>query len=193
VVELFRGPLEQAGWACTVATDLKVLEDAAATAAHDLIFPCWTMASLTEPQLKSLTSAVAAGTGLAGVHGGMGDAFRGALAYEWMTGGIFVGHPHVGPYSVRVTRPDHETMAGVPAEFPYNSEQYYMLVDPGVEVLADTAYLHEGRMCRMPVVWTKTWGAGRVFYCSLGHDPEEFVRHPHVHALVVRGMLWAAS
>ena len=31
------------------------------------------------------------------------DAFRGNVEYQWMVGGQFVGHPHVGKYTVRLT------------------------------------------------------------------------------------------
>src|ERR1700709_220420 len=58
-----------------------------------LIVPMWTMGKLTGDQETNLTSAVHAGTGLAGFHGGMGDAFRGSTPYQWMVGGQFVSHP----------------------------------------------------------------------------------------------------
>jgi type 1 glutamine amidotransferase len=44
----------------------------------------------------------------------------------------------------------------------------------------------------MPVAWTRTFGAGRVFYCSLGHTPAVVADGP-AHALMVRGLLWAAG
>ena len=43
----------------------------------------------------------------------------------------------------------------------------------------------------MPVIWTKYWGEGRVFYCSLGHVAN-IVRQPEVLDLMTRGLLWAA-
>jgi len=131
--------------------------------------------------------------GLGGTHGGMGDAFRGNLEYEWMVGGHFVGHPHVGDYRVRLTAVDHEIVAGMPSEFSYRSEQYYMMVDPGINVLAETLYLHEGRRCIMPVVWTRNWGRGRVFYSALGHRPQEFLDFPEVRQMTLRGLVWAAA
>lgn len=150
------------------------------------------MGSITPEQSAGLREAVRAGTGLAGVHGGMGDAFRGDTNYEWMVGGHFVGHPYVGEYIVHVVDAGHPAMKGLPAEFVYRSEQYYMLVDPAICVLADSEYTHEGGVCRMPVVWTKTWGLGRIFYSALGHEPSEFGRFPEVFAMSVRGLLWAA-
>jgi type 1 glutamine amidotransferase len=136
---------------------------------------------------------VRGGVGLAGIHGGMGDAFRGQTDYEWMVGGHFVGHPHVGEYTVRVADTGSPITQGLPQSFAYNSEQYYLLVDPANEVLADTLFTYEGRECVMPVTWTKAWGAGRVFYSSLGHAPEEFDTFPDSLTLATRGILWAAS
>jgi type 1 glutamine amidotransferase len=43
----------------------------------------------------------------------------------------------------------------------------------------------------MPVVWKRRHGAGRVFYCSLGHKAEELTR-PQVATMLRRDMLWAA-
>ncbi|MPN47320.1 hypothetical protein SDC9_194922 [bioreactor metagenome] len=43
----------------------------------------------------------------------------------------------------------------------------------------------------MPVVWTKKWGHGRVFYNSLGHTDIVFEDAPASQELMRRGMLWA--
>jgi hypothetical protein len=110
-----------------------------------------------------------------------------------MVGGHFVGHPHVGDYTVRVTSPGDSIMQGLPTEFSYKSEQYYMLMDPGVRVLADADYTFEERTCSMPVVWTKHWGKGRIFYSALGHDPAEFDSYPQVFQMSLNGILWAAN
>jgi len=193
IVRLFAAELEAQGLAPEIVTSLEPLADLPRLKSYALIFPCWTMGRLADDQEKSLVSAVRSGVGLAGIHGGMGDAFRGQLDYEWMVGGHFVGHPHVGDYAVRVVDPAHPITAGLPADFAYRSEQYYLLVDPAVHVLADTPYAYEGRVVTMPVAWTKRWGAGRVFYSTLGHAPEEFERFPAARRLTVQGCLWAAG
>lgn len=192
IVHKFSTALTGLGARTETVTGLECLADADWLRAFDVISPCWTMGALSPEQSAGLSGAVRAGTGLAGVHGGMGDAFRGDLYYEWMVGGHFVGHPHVGEYTVRVVASEDPVMAGLPREFVYRSEQYYLLVDPVIRVLADTEYLHEGSTCRMPVVWTKTWGKGRVFYSALGHDPSEFDAYPEVFAMALRGLQWAA-
>ncbi len=43
----------------------------------------------------------------------------------------------------------------------------------------------------MPVVWKRMWGAGRVFYSSLGHAASEF-DVPETKEIVQRGILWAS-
>ncbi len=171
---------------------LDCLDDEEKLSAYDVVIPNWTMGSLSPDQAKNLVAAVKNGCGLAGVHGGMGDAFRGCTAYEWMVGGHFAGHPHVGEYTVRVKEKDHPITKGLSQEFAYQSEQYYLLTDPGNFVLAETTYVYEGESCVMPVAWTKKWGQGRVFYSSLGHKPAEFDEFPEAWTLTTRGILWAA-
>ena len=44
----------------------------------------------------------------------------------------------------------------------------------------------------MPVAYTKLWGKGRIFYCSMGHHDDIF-DIPQVGTLMRRGLLWAAK
>ncbi|MFA6947839.1 MAG: ThuA domain-containing protein, partial [Eubacteriales bacterium] len=68
---------------------------------------------------------------------------------------------------------------------------------PAIEVLATTRfplvnYFHSyNKPIDMPVVWTKYWGCGRVFYTSLGHHDDVFEKSPSAELLMKRGMLWA--
>jgi len=161
----------------------------------DLIVPIVTRSTITKPECDKLTAAVRAGVGLAGFHGGMCDAFRDAVDYQFMTGGQWVAHPgNIIDYRVDITKPDDPVMAGLSA-FDYRSEQYYMHVDPANEVLATTTFSGEHAPwingVVMPVVWKRKHGAGRVFYSALGHVAAEF-QVPQMRTLFERGMLWAA-
>ena len=193
IVQKFQSTLQQQGCHSDTVTSFEKLADADWLKTFDAISPCWTMGTLSPEQSAGLCAAIHGGVGLGGIHGGMGDAFRGNLDYEWMVGGHFVGHPHVGDYTVRVTHSADPIMQGLPTEFSYNSEQYYMLMDPAVRVLAETDYSFEGSTFQMPVVWTKHWGKGRVFYSALGHDPMEFDRYPEVFQMSLNGILWSAN
>src|SRR4249919_249078 len=160
-----------------------------------LVVPIYTMAKIEKKELENLTSAVRGGVGLAGFHGGMGDAFREAVDYQFMCGGQWVAHPgNVIDYRVDIARPDDPIMAGI-AGFPYRSEQYYMHVDPSNEVLATTTFSGEHAPwidgVVMPVVWKRRHGEGRVFYSALGHVASEF-EVPQMRTVLRRGMRWAA-
>lgn len=195
---LFAGELGKRGFTVESADSLACLDDDARLKSFDLIVPIWTMGSITKEQEKNLVDAVSAGTGLGGFHGGMGDAFRGAINYQWMVGGIWAAHPDdVKPYRVNITAAGRTDpiLAGID-DFDVVSEQYYMLVDPMNKVLATTtlksvsAPWSDGVV--MPVVWKKRHAAGRVFYSSLGHQAREFREVPAQLELTLRGMAWAA-
>jgi uncharacterized protein len=160
-----------------------------------LIVPIYTMSKIEKDEVINLSQAVREGTGLAGFHGGMGDAFREAVEYQFMCGGQWVAHPgNIIDYRVNITRPDDPIMEGI-QDFDYRSEQYYMHVDPSNEVLATTTFSGEHAPwiegVVMPVVWKRRHGQGRVFYSSLGHVAKEF-DVPEMRTILRRGMVWAA-
>ena len=101
-------------------------------------------------------------------------------------------------YTVNIRHGSSPIVEGLD-DFPVKSEQYYLHVDPAIEVLATTRfpvvqYYHAAnKPVDMPVVWTKYWGLGRVFYCSLGHHDDVFDNSPSSAVLLKRGMLWAAE
>jgi type 1 glutamine amidotransferase len=154
------------------------------------------MGTITKEQEAGLLAAVRSGVNIAGWHGGMADSFRNNPDYQFMVGGQWVAHPgNVIDYAVTIVRPDDPIMAGL-NDFQMHSEQYYLHVDPSNEVLATTTFGGDhlpwiaGTV--MPVVWKRRWGAGRVFYCSLGHKAYDF-DVPEARTIVERGMLWAAG
>lgn len=164
---------------------------------HDLslIIPIFTMSKIEKEELSNLTAAIESGVGLAGHHGGMGDAFRDAVDYQFMVGGQWVAHPgNIIDYRVDITRKDDPIMAGIES-FAYHSEQYYMHVDPSNEVLATTIFTGEHASwingVTMPVVWKRHHGKGRVFYSALGHVASEF-QVPEMATILRRGINWAA-
>lgn len=162
---------------------------------YDVIIPVWTMGTLIPEASAALRKAVLNGVGLGGWHGGMCDAFREDTEYQFMTGGQWVAHPgNVIDYRVEIT--GHDPIVDGIGDFDMHSEQYYMQVDPGNEVLAVTRF--NGAVCPwidgtvMPVVWKRRYGKGKVFYSSLGHVAEDFRRTPQSLEIAVRGILWAA-
>ncbi len=161
----------------------------------DLIVPIYTMSTIGKEEAANLSAAVRDGTGMAGWHGGMGDAFRDSVEYQFIVGGQWVAHPgNIIDYQVDIARPDDPVMEGISA-FAYRSEQYYMHVDPSNEVLATTRFNGDHAWwidgVTMPVVWKRRHGNGRVFYSSLGHLASEF-EVPQMRTIMRRGLNWAA-
>jgi type 1 glutamine amidotransferase len=137
---------------------------------------------------------------LAGCHGGMCDAFRDATEWQFMTGGQWVAHPgNDGTlYTVNIRKNCSSPIVDGLDDFSLKSEQYYVHVDPAVNVLATTrfptakGYHATNGAVDVPVAWTKMWGFGRVFYSSLGHHDDVFDIF-QAQEMMLRGMLWAAD
>jgi len=194
-VDIFAPWLEEQGFEVIVSGRLDSYLDDELMGSLDLIVQAVTMSSITPEQEKGLLQAVRGGTGLAGWHGGLGDSFRANTEYQFMVGGQWVAHPGgVIDYSVAITDRRDPITEGL-NDFDMHSEQYYMHVDPKVDVLAVTTFTGEHAPwidgAVVPVVWKKMYGRGRVFYTSLGHVARDFDVAP-ARAIVQRGMLWAA-
>ncbi|RDW22174.1 hypothetical protein CWR48_00245 [Oceanobacillus arenosus] len=196
VAEILAGILNKENYEVEVTDTLTTLENTNLKD-YDLIIPNWTQGEITKEQLTPLMEAVEYGTGLAGLHGGMGDSFRWETDYQFMIGGQWVAHPgnDLIEYKVNIVDMDHPLTVGM-EDFTVVSEQYYMHVDPAVKVhattkfpIAEGPYTSNGEV-NMPVIWTKKWGKGKIYYNSLGHVAS-IVRMSNVSRLMRKGMIWA--
>jgi type 1 glutamine amidotransferase len=193
-VELFSEIMKNEGFDVHISASLDILLDIQFLSKINLIVPVWTMGSITSEQEKNLLDVINSGTGIAGWHGGMGDAFRNNPSYQFMVGGQWVAHPGgIVEYAVNILKPQDPVVKGI-KDFKIKSEQYYMHVDPSNDVLATTTFTGDHipwiAGCVMPVVWKRMYGKGRVFYSSLGHVRSDF-DIPEVREITRRGMLWA--
>ena len=199
VAATFYKALTSEGFDVQVSDSLDAFADPEALKELDLIVPVWTMGEIEGKLVANVSEAVANGTGLAGCHGGMCDAFRKEVLWQFMTGGNWVAHPGGGEveYPVNIRNSSSPLVEGIP-DFTVRSEQYYLHVDPAAEILATTpfpqarGYHSANGHVDMSVVWTKKWAAGRVFYNALGHAAEIF-EIPEALELMRRGFLWAAE
>lgn len=196
VATLFSSWLRSAGVEVELFDTLSCFDDPARVAGFDLIVPVWTMSEIAKDQALNVCAAVAAGAGIAGCHGGMCDAFRTNVDWQFMTGAQWVAHPGNDgvDYKVRITT-DHEVVAGLP-DFAVKTEQYYLHIDPAVRIHAvcdfpvvDGPHAVNGPV-EMPVVFTKGYGKGRVYYNALGHQAN-VIDHGTPSEMLKRGMLWA--
>ena len=155
-------------------------------APYELVIFYWTVSEITEAQKRGLMNHIASGKGYVTFHSGA-DSFRGDPDYRSFVGGHFIGHPKYRTYQVSVTENDSPITQGI-TEFMITDEQYYLDYNPQVKVLANG--LHKGKT--MPVLWTKDWGKGRLFYNALGHDAKA-CKQEMFQKLMIRGALWAAG
>lgn len=188
VAAIFADILRKESFEVIVSDTLETYADEELMNSLDLIVPVWTMGKIEQNQLKPLLTAVENGCGIAGCHGGMGDSFRNEVEYQYMVGGQWVAHPGNDGvnYTVEMSISGDPLTEGI-GDFEVCSEKYYMHVDPAIKVHATTSF---GDV-KMPVVWTKTWGQGNVYYNSLGHQAN-IVEMPQTMELMRRGFLWAA-
>ncbi|WP_136605192.1 ThuA domain-containing protein [Paenibacillus dokdonensis] len=199
VSAIFRGILENEGYAVEVANTLAAFDDAEKLKSLDLIVPVWTMDEISQDRVNNVSAAVQSGVGLAGCHGGMCDSFRSNVDWQFMTGGNWVAHPGNDgtAHRINIVNTSSALMEGI-QDFDVSTEQYYLHIDPAIEVLATTRFpVADGphifnKAVDMPVVWTKRWGIGRVFYCSLGHQAD-VIELPPVKEIMRRGLMWAAE
>jgi len=190
--------LRESGFDVRVSDTLDSYLDEAELAATDLVVQCWTTGTISSRQADGLSRAVRSGTGFAGWHGGIVDAFRAEPLYSLITGGQFVYHPRgLVSYAVRpaADRAHHPVLAGVGA-FAITTEQYYLHVDPSVDVLAVTDFVADPAYpdlagVVMPVTWIRRWGTGRVFVTAIGHSIAD-LEVPQVDAMIRAGLAWAA-
>jgi type 1 glutamine amidotransferase len=162
----------------------------------DLIIQCWTGARFTDEQENALVERVRAGAGFAGWHGGIVATGYEARRYQYMVGGRFLCHPgDFVDYTVEING-EHPLGYGLSA-FDVHTEQYFLHVDPTLDVLATTTFTGdhgapETAGAVIPVAWTRRFGAGRVFVCTLGHSVAD-LRVPQTRTITERGMLWVCG
>jgi uncharacterized protein len=190
--------LEDQGFSVEVHDGPQAYDDRETLSATDLVLQCYTQGEATDEQVTNLSEAVRAGTGLAGWHGGIVDSFRGSPDYLHLTGGQWAAHPGgFVDYVVEVVpgRSDHPIVEGL-ERWKHHTEQYWCLTDGLNDVLVTSRFEATPHTpwrsdLDVPAVWTRRWGAGRVFVSTIGHTPED-LDVPEVRTLTRRGLLWAS-
>jgi type 1 glutamine amidotransferase len=201
ISERFKKFLESEDFEVDVEENLEVLQNLDRLKKLDLFIPVWTMCkeNLPKPYFEPFAEAVGSGVGLAGCHGGMCDAFRNNVLWQFITGANWVAHPGCDGvnHRINIISKSNPITEGIKS-FDVPSEQYYLQTDPANEVLATTRfptvkwYHSANGEVDVPQVWTRKWGHGRVFYNALGHHNDVF-DIPEAWELMKRGLLWAAE
>ena len=133
---------------------------------------------LTDQQKTELLAWIRSGKGFVAAHTGL-TALESWPEFGEMLGATYGGHLYTGPGQVISERPDNPIVKHWGSTFAYNDEFYRpnKLSRDQVDVLlrfnpssAPTSGLPADG--DFPLVWTKMYGQGRVFYSSLSHATE---------------------
>jgi hypothetical protein len=107
------------------------------------------------------------------------------------------GHRYTGPFTVTVRDPDHPVTKGMPKEWLHVRDELYDNMRGPVEnvhvlatALSDKA--KGGTGAHEPMIWTVSYGKGRVFHTPMGHDANA-MRDYGFAATLARGTEWAAT
>lgn len=161
--------------------------------------------TLESEQRTSLTQFIGGGKGFVVIHiasckpkdwGEYHDVTGGG----WVTGSSY--HPPYGQLMVNVTNSDHPCASGI-TDFVTNDELYMNLeVRPNNEVFMtakseEGTHMWHGQSTFMPagtfpVAWTRSYGNGRVFNTTLGHNGLSF-QTPQFQQLILNGLDWACG
>ncbi len=118
---------------------------------------------ISEKALNALDRFAAGGGGVLAIHGASAS-FKQTPGYFDILGGRFVGHGAVEPYTITRAKGADDAFR-ILEPFRVTDELYIHRYDRGVTV----QYATETAEGPEPVVWTRTYGKGRVCYVSLGH------------------------
>ena len=208
--ELFIPFLRANGYNVRIENDASVYADADYMAGVDLVLHCTTMDTAASAEIQGLRTAVAAGTGLAGWHGGIADSYRNSAEFLQLVGGQFVAHPGrpaherrgdgrdgFARYTVDMApaAAEHPVTAGIDS-FELDTEQNWVLGADYNDVLATTTLAAKdgdpwNRPVTCPAIWTRSWGLGKVFVATPGHTVED-LNNPKLKTIIERGLLWAS-
>ena len=149
-----------------------------------------TQLKFEDPALrKSLLEFISGGKGIIGIHSAT-DNFPTWPEAQELLGGVFDGHPWTadGTWEVKITDPSHPLTAAFGGknflirDEIYRVRQIDLRKNSRVLVALD---MQSGRNREVngvrtsdkdiPISWVRTYGRGRLFYCSLGHNSEVYM------------------
>ena len=140
---------------------------------------------LTPQQEAELVNYVKRGGGFVGVHGAA--VFRHDYElYPELLGGMFIKHPKMCEFTVKVENRSHPITQGV-SDYSILDEPYIVDWYPGSELLLSGDWDGE----KHPLGWAKEYGKGRVCYLANGHDRRS-LETPEFQRLFRNAARWCA-
>jgi type 1 glutamine amidotransferase len=175
------------------------MTDAAKLAPYDVLLLNYNGKRWGEPAETNFLNAVRSGKGVSVIHAA-NNAFPGWEEYERLVGITWRATAGHGPYrefDVRYVIKDHPVTKGLSDMAAHPDELYHRLTPAPKEPMtvlalafADPAKGGSGQ--DEPMALVKSYGKGRVFHTTLGHDLRA-MGDPAFQRLVARGTEWSAT
>ncbi len=146
--------------------------------------------TLSSDEKEGLTESVTNGMPLIAMHCTFWS-FQAWPEFRKILGAFVPGHDPFGTFCVRVAAPHSAIAKGLPAKFETTDEPYIVFDrDHSMKVIVQTCKSLKNRRGHEPEVWTKSYGKGRIFAITFGHDgPAQ--SNPNYLTLVTNGLLWS--
>ncbi len=183
-IKLFLPFLKSSGWTVDIRTNINIYSKPEELKKYRIILQNYGEKKINSVQEKGLVEAIKSGVGLAGFHAGLCDTFKNSYEYQRIVGGQFIFHPEIKRFKIIINK-NSKLLQGI-KDFNIKTELYYFHFSPDINIHAWTVVENK---IKMPVVWTKNYGKGKVFYCSLGHNTEDFEKKEFFE-IMKRGIMW---
>jgi type 1 glutamine amidotransferase len=154
----------------------------------------------SQAQREAFQAFIRSGKGYAGIH----SACASERDWPWfwaMTGGLFLRHPPLQEFDIRVVDTLHVSTAHLPNVWQWEDEPYYMHhFNPDIHVLlaADVRTIEDEQKTvypgttfgnYLPLAWCHQFEGGREWFTALGHKIE-YYENPLFREHLKGGILW---
>jgi type 1 glutamine amidotransferase len=174
-----------AGFEVETTTEMRVL-NLTTLNTFDGLINYTTDRDISPDQWAALRDYVRGGGGYIGIHNAT-DTFENEPEALRLIGGHFITHPAQLDVAVDIVDTSHAVTEGV-EPFTVRDELYIMETWPETYRLLASTNAEGGQ----PISWVRDEGDGRVFYLSLGHNPEVY-GNPQYRKLLTQGIRWATG
>ena len=185
--------------AVTATKDCSLISEQGLRGYDGVVFYTTGELPMDEAQKRALMEFVRGGKGFVGIHSAT-DTFYNWPEYGEMIGGYFDGHPWHQDVRVTIEERQHPATAHLQDGFTIRDEIYQfrnwsrdrvrvlLSLDPASVDLQKNGVKRTDR--DFALAWTRPFGAGRVFYTALGHEPDVW-RDPRFQQHLTGGIEWA--
>ena len=152
----------------------------------------------TDEEKSALVDFLKSGHGFVGVHSATDTLYEWGV-YNQIIGGYFNGHPWHQLITADVVDPNSKLVSSLGKSFQITDEIYQiadfqaatshvlLTLDPASVDLTTRGVQH--RYYGWPIAWTRTFGKGRVYYNSLGHEQAVW-NDPRYQEMLTKAIKW---